>query len=264
MWKLLAPLATLLAAWTPAHADDRIPWQHPSLELDRSGIHDHGDRLEMQFCVRPKQGFSSGTTSVGYPKYRTPWGRWIDCVIAGVDVHRPLYASIDTGPACFSVLVAPDATAVALPLDHQTLEIPVSGRLEVRSSRLEPRPAAESKIVLAEERSLEGASVPIPRDRIMGVRLRVRNLGEGAARGLVVWIEPGVGVFAAQDGASRIDLGDLGPRAATDFVYRCYADRSATALSFQVTFQQGDRASKATGSVVSFPLEDESGPSTAF
>ncbi len=248
----LVPLAALLAGWAPARADETIPWQHPALELYRSGVHDESGRLRMEFCVRPKAGALEGTTSVGYPQYETPWGRWIDCPIAGIDMHRLLRASTDSGSACFSVLVAPDATTVALRLDHRALEIPVAGRLEVRG--------ADPKIVLAEERSLEGAPLPVPRDRIVGVRLRVRNLGGSTARALAVWIEPGVGVFAAKDGASRIALGDLPPGAAADFIYRCYADRSAVALSFQVTFQQADTASEATGSVVSFPLEQSSPP----
>ncbi|HET9300291.1 MAG TPA: caspase family protein [Candidatus Polarisedimenticolaceae bacterium] len=243
----LAPLVALLAGWAPAGADETIPWQHASLELHRSGMHDEAGRLRMDFCVRPKAGVLEGSASVGYPQYETPWGRWIDCPIAGIDMHRGLHASTATGPACFSVLVAPDATTVALRLDRRTLEIPVL--------RWAPEQEAGPEIVLAQERSLEGSPLPVPRDRIVGVRLRARNLGGSTARGLTAWIEPGAGVFAAKDGASRIALGDLAPGAAADFVYRCYADRSAAALSFQVTFQQDDAGSEATGSVVSFPLE---------
>ena len=103
--RALVPLAVLLAAAIPARAE-RIPWQHPSLELERAGVFEHGDRLRMEFCVSPKEGMAEGTVSVGFPQYRTPWGRWIDCVIAGVSVDRPLHASAETGPACFSVLVA--------------------------------------------------------------------------------------------------------------------------------------------------------------
>ena len=108
----LVPLVALLAGWAPARADQTIPWQHASLELYRSGMHDEAGRLRMDFCVRPKAGVLEGSISVGYPQYETPWGRWIDCPIAGIDMHRGLHASTATGPACFSVLVAPDATTV--------------------------------------------------------------------------------------------------------------------------------------------------------
>jgi len=226
--------------------------------------------MRMEFCLRPKEGVREGTISVGYPRYKTAWGRWVDCAIAGIDRYRPLYASAENGPACFSVLVAPDATAVELSLGHGRLEVPVSEGIETGvadrqpgmqvDDPRQPEPAAEPKIVLAGERSLEGASLPVSRDHIVGVHLRVRNEGAGAARGLVAWIEPGAGVFAAKDGASRVDLGDLAPGEISEFVYRCYADRSAATLSFQVTFQHAGGTTDATASVVSFPLLETTPP----
>ena len=264
--------AAFIAVSGSARSEERIAWEHPSLEMYRAGVSDDADRARIELCVRTKEGFRAGTTSVGYPRYKTVWGRWMDCAIAGIDRSRSLHASADKGPACFSVLLPQDATAFELPLDGRTLEIPVSGTPEARADEpepvtevddpwgREPQPAAEAKLVLAEERSLEGASVPVPRDHIVGVHLRVQNVGGGAARGLAVWIEPGPGVFVAKDGATRIDLGELAPGAAADFVYRCYADRSATALSFQVTFEQADAAAGGTGSVVSFPLAQASPP----
>jgi len=245
-----------------------IPWQHPSLELYRAGVSAEAGRTRIELCVQPKEGLHEGTTSVGYPRCRTSWGRWNDCVIAGIDRSHSLHASADTGPACFSVLAPPAATEIDLPLGDLTLEIPVAGWLEEPDPVTQvddpwarpPAPAAEPELVLAAERTLEGASLPLPRDHIVGVHLRVQNLGEGAARGLAVWIEPGPGVFVAKDGASRIDLGELAPGAAADFVYRCYAEGSATALSFQVTFEQADGAAAATGSVVTFPLAEAAPP----
>ena len=271
---LALSFAALLAVSASAQPEERIPWQHASLELYRAGVSDYADRARIELCVRPKEGVRAGTTSVGYPRYRTAWGRWTDCVIVGIERSRSLRASADTGPACFSLLVPQDAATVELPLGDRTLAIPVAGWLEAPSPELGPEPepttqvedpwgsepAAEPRIVLAEERSLEGASLPVPRDQIVTVHLRAQNAGKGAARGLAAWIEPGTGVFAAKDGASRIDLGDLAPGASAEFVYRCYADRSAAALSFQVTFEQAGGAARATGSVVSFPLAQATPP----
>lgn len=273
---LLLAFAIFIAASASAQTGELIPWQHSSLEMYRAAVGDDAEGARLELCVRPKEGFRAGTTSVGFPRCRTGWGRWMDCVIAGIDRSHALHASADTGPACFSVLLPPDATAVALAVGNRTVEIPVAGPREARAAEPEPAqepepvtqvdepwrraPAPEPKIVLAEERSVEGAPLPVPRDRIVSVHLRVRNAGEGEARGLVAWIEPGPGVFVAKDGATRIELGELAPGAATDFVYRCYADRSASALSFQVTFGQADGAAGATGSVVSFPVAEAPPP----
>ena len=123
--RTLVPLAALLSFGLPARAGERIPWPHPSLELHRSAVHRDGNHLSMEFCVEPKEGVPEGITSIGYPKYQTPWGRWLDCPIAGLDMHRPLHVSAQDGPACFSVLVAADATAVELRLGPRLLEIPV-------------------------------------------------------------------------------------------------------------------------------------------
>ena len=246
-----------------------IPWQHGSLELYRASVTEDGDRARIEFCVRPQEGVRAGMTNVGYPRYRRAWGRWIECAVAGLEENRSLFSSADTGPACFSVQLPRDAAALELPLGHRTLELPVKEWLagpgaEPESTKdveepwsQQAPPAAKAKIVLAEQRSLEGATLPIPRDHIVGVRLRAKNVGDGAARGIVAWIEPGAGVFPAKDGATRIDLGELAPGAEAEFVYRCYADRSAAALSFQVTLEQGDGA---TGSLVSFPLAQAAPP----
>jgi hypothetical protein len=279
-------LAAVLAVSASAQTEERIPWQHSSLEMYLAGVTDEGDRARIELCVRPKEGVQAGTTSVGYPQCRTEWGRWMDCVIGGIDRSRSLHASTATGPACFLVLAPPDATEIALPVGHGTLKIQIPEARQARAApepKLEPElkpetevkpetiapaddpwsepaPAAEPKLVLAEVRDAEGPSLPVPRDHIVSVHLRIENKGEGAAEGLVAWIEPGAGVFAAKDGASRIELGDLAPGGTADFVYRCYADRSATALSFQVTLDQGGSAAATTGSVVSFPLAEVTPP----
>lgn len=283
----IVSLAAFLAVSASAQTEERIPWQHASLEMYLAGVTDEGNRARIELCVRPKEGVQAGTISVGYPQCRTEWGRWMDCVIGGIDRSRSLHASTATGPACFRVFAPPDATEIALPVGHRTLEISIPAERQARAAEPapelkpelkpepgqepetitpaddpwgEPAPASEPKLVLAEVSDAEGPSLPVPRDHIVSVHLRVENKGEGAAQGLVAWIEPGAGVFAAKDGASRIELGDLAPGGTADFVYRCYADRSATALSFQVTLEQGGSATATTGSVVSFPLGQATPP----
>ena len=237
-----------------------IPWQHATLELYRAGVTEDADRVRIEFCVKPKEGVRAGMTTVGTPKYRRTWGRWIDGTVEGLGEDRTLFSSTDSGPACFSVLLPRDAAALELPMGRRTLELPLdalpaesTGQPESTTEVSEPW-REEPQVVLGEQRSVEGASLPVPRDHIVGVRLRAKNAGAGTAREVVAWIEPGAGVFAAKDGATRVELGELAPGAETEFVYRCYADRSAAALSFQVTFEQRGGAAKATGSIVSFPL----------
>jgi hypothetical protein len=279
----IVSLAAVLAVSASAQTEERIPWRHSSLELYLAGVTDVGNSARIEFCVRPKEGVQAGTTSVGYPQCRTEWGRWMDCVIGGIERGRSLHASTAT-PACFFVLAPLDATEIALPVGHGTIEIPIPEQRQARAEPaskpepeleqepkpetiapaedpwIEPAPPAEPKLVLAETRDVEGVALPVPRDHIVSVHLRVQNTGEGAAKSLVAWIEPGAGVFAAKDGASRIELGDVAPGGTAEFVYRCYADRSASALSFQVTFEQAGSAAAATGSVVSFPLAEVTPP----
>jgi hypothetical protein len=294
--RLVLSFAVLLSVPAFAQSGERIAWQHPSLELYRAGVSDQGGRARIELCVQAKQGARGGATSVGYPRYRTSWGAWKDCVVGGLDRSRSLHAAADTS-ACFSVLLPEDAAELELPMGDRILEIPVAGWLNARASDPTPEPELERepepdaspgpvtqvedpwgdettpapvpaaaaappagpKLVLAAERTVEGAAVPVARDQIVSVHLRVQNAGGGAARGAAVWIEPGPGVFAAKDGASRIDLGDVAPGGAADFVYRCYADRSAAALSFQVTLEQAGSVAVTSATVVSFPLA-QAGP----
>jgi hypothetical protein len=283
----IVALAAVLTVSASARAEELIPWHHSSLEMVLAGVTDEGDRARVQLCVRPKEGVESGSASVGYPRCRTEWGRWMDCVIAGVERGRSLHASTATGPACFFVLAPSDATQLALPVGNQTLEIAIPEMRQADAAEpaqepepksepapekepetiapaedpwVEPAPPSEPKLVLAEARTVEGAALPVPRDHIVSVRLRVENTGQGVAKNPVAWIEPGAGVFAAKDGASRIELGDLAPGATAELVYRCYADRSASALSFQVTLEQAGNGAATSGSVVSFPLAEATPP----
>ena len=137
---LLRALALVAASSASAQIDGRIPWPDESLELVRGGVGDDAGRARIELCVQPKHGIRAGATSVGYPRYRTAWGRWADCVVIGVDRTRVLRAAADGGSACFSVLVPPDAATLELPIGGRTLEIPVAEWLVERSS---PPPPAE-------------------------------------------------------------------------------------------------------------------------
>ena len=63
----LVPLAALLAGWAPARADETIPWQHPALELYRSGVQDESGRLRRRQS-RPSHRPSLVDGSAGLPR----------------------------------------------------------------------------------------------------------------------------------------------------------------------------------------------------
>lgn len=125
MKPLLRALAVAATVSVSAQSDGRIAWDDDSLELYRSGVSDEAGRTRIELCVRPKHGIPSAATAVGYPRYRTPWGRLGDCVVVGLDRSHVLRASADEGPACFSVLVPPSAVGLEIPIGGRTLEIPV-------------------------------------------------------------------------------------------------------------------------------------------
>jgi hypothetical protein len=272
------------AAW-PADPGPRIDWDHPQLRLYLSGVSDAGDRAQIELCVDTHPGVGEGSTYVGYPRYRTASGRWVDSVIRGAGSGRSLHATAAGEPACFSLSVAHDATVLALPLGAEKLQLEIGAWLDTpavtprRGLEVEdpwereavpqepeaevaaqPQEALPEIVLLTGEVALEGTVPPVARDRIVGVRLRARNVGLGTAHDVVAWIEPASGVFPAQDGAARIDLGQLAPGASAEFVYRCYADRRATALSFQVAFDHASAAAGGRAAVVSLPLADSVPP----
>jgi hypothetical protein len=302
-----------------AEAGERTHWEHPALELFLEGVSDSGGRARVDLCFETKEGFNEATTSVASPRYRRAWGAWADCVLVGVDRHRSLRVSATSGPACFAVLVPPDATALEIEIESRRVQLDIEPWLAAprvsapTKPRPTPAPLAEppsgepsvpvedpwyrkpidleeelenelqseqevepadtsapttsaeapkgAQVVLLEERSLEGATGPLARDHVVAVRLRAKNVGQETAHSVMAWIEPGSGVVPAQDAASRIDLGELAPGAVSEFVYRCYADRSAEALSFQVTLDHA--GGRGTASVVSFPIAESKPPRPA-
>jgi hypothetical protein len=133
----LLPFAALIAASSLAGTGE-IPWRHPSLEMYRGSVTDFAGRVRLELCVRPREGRSGGSASIGYPRYRTAWGGWRDGVIVGIERNRSLRASEETGPACFAVLVPPEAAVVEVPVGDEKLEIAVSGWLDDRRPAPEP------------------------------------------------------------------------------------------------------------------------------
>ncbi len=316
LWAVAILLVCVFAS-RPVEARERVEWQHPALELYFTGVSDAGERARIELCIETQPGFSEATTRVESPRYRRAWGPWVDCVLVGIERHRALRASAVTGPACFSVLVAQDATAIELEIEGRRVQVeiedwlagpraaappaktPPTNRPPTSAPPTEPSipvedpwgrepialeaeleeelqdelqddpapddpsaddPSASSAaaigpdVVLLDERTVEGAAPPLAREQIVGVRLRAKNVSQETAHSVMAWIEPGRGVVPAQDAASRIDLGELAPGAEREFVYRCYADRSAATLSFQVTLDHA--GARGTAAVVSVPLAD--------
>jgi hypothetical protein len=125
---------------------------------------------------------------------------------------------------------------------------------------LTTRGAPLAQLMLVDDFALEGAGLPVPRDSIVSVRLRVRNMGQGLARDVVAHVQPGEGVFAAQDSADRFELDDLEPGEIAEFVYRCYANRRAEQMVLQVELSDEGGAAVPVESQVVLPLEEFAGP----
>jgi hypothetical protein len=150
--RLILPPGLALAAWVAASAGfegrsgeplERIDWDHPTLELFLASVGDVGDRARLELCVRTHPGVAAGSTSVGFPRYRTAWGRWVDAVIQGVGSNHLLQTSAAEGPACFSVVVARGATALDLPIGGRALEIEIGAWLEAPRDGAGPTLAVE-------------------------------------------------------------------------------------------------------------------------
>ncbi len=112
------------------------------------------------------------------------------------------------------------------------------------------------QLVLTNDFAVEGPGLPIPRDTIVTVRLRVRNVGAGAARDVVAQVAPGRDAFPAFDTSERFDLGNLGPGEIAELAYRCYANQRASQLELQVELLHDGAGSSPARSLVTLPLED--------
>jgi hypothetical protein len=101
-----------------------LDWDDPALSLLLSDVRTVTNRVQIDLCVRPHARAGAGSTYVGYPRYRTATGRWGDSVVRGLGSDRSLHATAEQ-PACFSVLVARDATTLFLPLGTQKLQLDI-------------------------------------------------------------------------------------------------------------------------------------------
>jgi hypothetical protein len=124
---------------------------------------------------------------------------------------------------------------------------------------LTTRSAPLPELVLTDDFAVEGRSTPIPRDSIVTLRLRARNLGPAPARGVVAEIVAGDGVFAAHDSPARFELGDLAPGEVAEIPFRCYANQRAEQLSLRVRLWDERTSSRPGESNLTLPLEASGG-----
>jgi hypothetical protein len=119
-------------------------------------------------------------------------------------------------------------------------------------TRAAPLPA----LMLTDDFLVEGNQLPVPRDTIVTVHLRVRNEGQGPARDVVAEVSTGKGVYPAHDTDDRFELGDLQPGEVGELIYRCYANQHAEQLALRVDLGHARVGSAATSSLVTLPLAE--------
>lgn len=119
---------------------------------------------------------------------------------------------------------------------------------------LNARGAPWPELVLTDDFAVEGPGLPVPRDTIVTLRLRVRNVGRGPARDVVAEIRSEPGVYPAHDSPRRFEAGDLDPGEVAELSYRCYANQHAEALRLDVELSHRRTGSAAARSLVSLPL----------
>ena len=124
------------------------------------------------------------------------------------------------------------------------------------AARGEPLPELE----LTDDLVVAGYGLPAPRDAILTLELRVRNVGAGTAHDVVARVSPGADVFPARDTQDRFELGELGPGATAELVYRCYANRQAEQLALEVELGHARSAGAPSRALLTLPLDDDWGP----
>jgi hypothetical protein len=117
------------------------------------------------------------------------------------------------------------------------------------------RAAALPRLVLIEDFAVEGADLPVPRDRVVTLRLRVRNVGQGVAEAAEARVSPDDGVFTAHDSPERFELGTLAPGAVQEIEYRCYANQRAARLGLTVELSHARSGDEPSTSILGLPLE---------
>jgi hypothetical protein len=155
---------------------------------------------------------------------------------------------------------------VPIGADSGLLDSALNLRLEVQEPFGHDAPPIEFEIVtrsaplpalmLTDDFLVEGNRLPVPRDTIVTVHLRVRNEGQGAARDVVAAVSTGEGVYPAHDTEDRFLLGNLEPGEVGELTFRCYANQHAEQLALRVDLGHERVGSAATSSLVTLPLED--------
>ena len=176
-------------------------------------------------------------------------------------------------------LVLPDAISVPTiqPGRTQTVRLPIGAdsgltdaalnlTIEVQEPFGHDAPPIEFEVVtrsaplpalmLTDDFLVEGNQLPVPRDTIVTVHLRVRNEGQGAARNVMAEVSTGEGVYPAHDTDEHFELGDLEPGEVGELTYRCYANQHAEQLALRVDLGHARAGSAATSSLVTLPLAD--------
>jgi hypothetical protein len=123
-------------------------------------------------------------------------------------------------------------------------------------ARGEPLPELE----LTDDLVVAGYGLPAPRDAILTLKLRVRNVGAGTAHEVVARVTPGEEVFPASDARERFELGELGPGAIAELEYRCYANRHAEQLALAVELGHARSAGAPSRALLTLPLDDDWSP----
>ncbi|MDX1390133.1 MAG: caspase family protein, partial [Acidobacteriota bacterium] len=141
----------------------------------------------------------------------------------------------------------------AVPLTIEVVE-PYGHDAAPISFELTTRAAEPPVLVLTDDFAVEGAGLPVPRDTIVTVRLRVRNVGRGEALDVVASIRTGDGVFPAHDSQERFELGEIGPGAVREIAYRCYANQRAERLALHVDLSDERTRTTPAESVLTLPL----------
>jgi hypothetical protein len=117
------------------------------------------------------------------------------------------------------------------------------------------RAAPAAQLVLTDDFVVEGNQIPVPRDSIVTLRLRVRNIGQGAAEDVQARISPGDGVYIAGDSGQDFALGPLQPGEVAELSFRCYANQHAEQLSIHVDLSDTRSRVAPSRSLLALPLQ---------
>ncbi|HXV76402.1 MAG TPA: caspase family protein [Candidatus Polarisedimenticolaceae bacterium] len=111
-----------------------------------------------------------------------------------------------------------------------------------------------AQLVLTDDFAIEGHAVPLPRDSVVTLRLRVRNVGQGSAADVRASVTPGDGVYPAGDTARLFELGSLGPGEVAELSFRCYANQHASQLELHVDLSHRENRDAPARSLLALPL----------